>query len=166
MAKKQKDPLLIRALIGMLSLRGKMDRPEFLVALPFIFVVGAVCFFYIVANLAEGNRSLWLFLAYGVCAVIAVITQAKRLRDIGLPGVLAWSAGFVPILLPLILPNLDPANPLRNIFWEAPVLAWVVFLAAAPSRKNPEEDGEDPVPESGAEPGEEQAAESGGKGKK
>jgi uncharacterized membrane protein YhaH (DUF805 family) len=143
MAKKQKDALLIRALVGMLSLRGKMERAELLTALPFIFMVGAVCFFYIVANLAAGNRSLFLLLPYAVFAVIALISQAKRLRDIGLPATLAWPVAFVPLLFPLILPNLSPENPVRKIFWEAILLAWVVFLAAAPSRKSPEEDEEE-----------------------
>ncbi|MDR2076706.1 MAG: DUF805 domain-containing protein [Desulfovibrio sp.] len=151
MAKKQKDALLIRALVGMLSLRGKMDRGEFLVALPFLFMVGTVCFLYIVANLVEGNRSLLLFLAYGLFAIIAAIAQAKRLRDIGLPGLPAWIAGFAPFLFPLIISNLSPENPLRQIFWEAVLLAWIVFLAAAPSRHTPEEDDEEeenpPAPE-------------------
>jgi uncharacterized membrane protein YhaH (DUF805 family) len=172
MAKKQKDALLIRALVGMLSLKGKMDRSEFLVALPFVFMVGAVCFFYIVANLAEGNNSPLLILAYGVFALIATISQAKRLRDIGLPGMLAWPVGLVPLLIPLVLSNLAPDNPVRRIFWEAIFLAWVVFLAVAPSRKTPEEDEEDEEEEEDLAPEGsparkaegEQAGESGGKG--
>jgi uncharacterized membrane protein YhaH (DUF805 family) len=151
MAKKQKDALLIRALVGMLSLRGKMEPAEFLTALPFVFIVGAICFLYIVANLTGGNLSPLLFLAYGLFAVIALISQAKRLRDIGLPGTLAWPVGCLPILLPLILPNLSPENPLRNFFWEALLLAWIVFLVVAPSRKVPEEDEEDEEPEGEAE---------------
>ncbi|MDR1360497.1 MAG: hypothetical protein LBJ82_05885, partial [Deltaproteobacteria bacterium] len=153
MAEKKKDPLLIRALVGSLSLKGKMEPAEFLVALPFVLMVGMVCFLYIVANLTGGSLDPLLFLAYGVFAVIALIPQAKRLRDIGLPAPLAWLAGCVPILLPLILPNLDPENPLRNFFWEALLLAWIVFLAAAPSRKvSLEEEEEEAEPEEEASP--------------
>jgi uncharacterized membrane protein YhaH (DUF805 family) len=167
MAKKQKDALLIRALVGMLSLRGKMSQAEFLTALPFILMVGTVCFLYIVANLAEGNKSLFLLLAYAVFAVIAVISQAKRLRDIGLPAALAWPVAFVPLLFPLILPNLSPENPIRKIFWEAIFLAWVVFLAVAPSRKSPaedEEEEENPAPDRDSPQEKDSGSAPGGKG--
>ncbi|MDR2160702.1 MAG: hypothetical protein LBO77_00945 [Desulfovibrio sp.] len=139
MTLQKQDPLLIRALVGMMSLRGAMSRAEFIVALPFVFMVGAVCFAYIFTSLGEGYKGSLLFFIYGLFTAVATIPQAKRLRDIGLPRTPAWLAGLTPQLLPLLLANVSPDSVVRKVFWEGAFLAWIVFLAAAPTRRRREE---------------------------
>ena len=136
MSQAKKGSLFMRALEALFSISGKADRKEFIVALIMLFILGNMCFFMMAALPLIGRAdTVSMLLVYLIFALPATILQAKRLKDIGLQRHLSWFVGAVPPFLIPVFAGMLLQHQVKDIPWPGLVLAWVILLAALPTKK-------------------------------